>query len=226
MHGVPGEGRVALNLISVDTSVGEAQAVVESPKGAAKAVLVLGHGAGGDIEAPDLVTLSAAALDASVAVVRVRQPYRVAGRRAPAPARQLDAAWIEVVETLAAGRGAFRPHARKLRNRPIVVSGRSSGARVACRTAAAGAKVGVAGVVALAFPLHPPGKPEKSRADELRVALPLLVVQGDRDAFGRPGEFPEKIALVEVPGADHGLKAASFQAAAARVTAWITGLVG
>jgi predicted alpha/beta-hydrolase family hydrolase len=144
---VPGEGRVALNLISVDTSVGEAQAVVESPKGTAKAVLVLGHGAGGDIEAPDLVTLSAAAVDAGVAVVRVRQPYRVAGRRAPAPARQLDAAWTEVVETLAAGRGAFQPHARKLRNRPIVVSGRSSGARVACRTAAACRKMVVVGVV-------------------------------------------------------------------------------
>jgi predicted alpha/beta-hydrolase family hydrolase len=220
---MPVEGRVALNLISVDTPAGVAQAVVEPPRGAAKAVLVLGHGAGGDIEAPDLLALSTAAVAAGVAVVRVRQPYRVAGRRAPAPARQLDAAWVETVNALTAGRGPFQPHARKLRGRPVVVAGRSSGARVACRTAAA---CGAAGVVALAFPLHPPGKPEKSRADELRIEVPLLVVQGDRDAFGRPAEFPRKITLIEVPGADHGLKAASFEDAAARVVAWVTALAG
>jgi len=221
---MPVEGRVALNLISFDTQAGVAQAAVESPRGSAKAVLVLGHGAGGDIEAPDLVALSAAAVAAGLVVVRVRQPYRVAGRRAPAPARQLDAAWVETVNALTtAARGPFQPHASKLRGRPIVVAGRSSGARVACRTAAA---CGAAGVVALAFPLHPPGKPEKSRADELRIDVPLLVVQGDRDAFGRPAEFPRKIKLIEVPGADHGLKAASFESAAVRVVAWITALVG
>ena len=223
MYGLPSESRVALNLFSVDTPAGVAHVVVEPPRGTAKAVLVLGHGAGGDIEAPDLVAFSAAAVAAGVAVARVRQPYRVAGRRAPAPARQLDLAWIEVVSALAAGRGPFRPLARKLRDRPIVVSGRSSGARVACRTAE---PCGAVGIVALAFPLHPPGKPEKSRADELRVAVPLLVVQGDRDAFGRPGEFPRKVTLIEVAGADHGLKAPTFEAAAARATTWIISLVG
>jgi predicted alpha/beta-hydrolase family hydrolase len=94
---------------------------------------------------------------------------------------------------------------------------------VACRTALG---CGAAGVVALAFPLHPPGKPERSRAAELDVDLPLLVVQGDRDAFGRPAEFAKKIQLVEVAGADHGLKAASFGPAASRVVEWINGLVG
>ena len=104
-----------------------------------------------------------------------------------------------------------------------MVAGRSSGARVACRTAAA---CGAAGVVALAFPLHPPGKPEKTRVEELRVDVPLLVVQGDRDAFGKPEEFPSKIPLVVVGGADHGLKAASFGSAAARVVEWVGALIG
>jgi len=223
VHGMPGQGRGALNLLSVDTSVGPAQAAVDLPRGAAKAVLVLGHGAGGDIEAPDLVALRNVAVAGGVAVVRVRQPYRVLGRRAPAPARQLDAAWSETVGALIAGRAPFQASARRLRGRPLVVAGRSSGARVACRTALG---CGAAGVVALAFPLHPPGKPERSRAAELDVDLPLLVVQGDRDAFGRPAEFAKKIQLVEVAGADHGLKAASFGPAASRVVEWINGLVG
>ena len=221
MHGLPGEGRGALNLLSVDTSVGLAQAVVDLPRGAAKAVLVIGHGAGGDIEAPDLVTLTNAAVAGGVAVVRVRQPYRVAGRRAPAPARQLDAAWTDTVRALAAGGPPFQSSARRLRGRPVVVAGRSSGARVACRTATA---CGAAAVVALAFPLHPPGKPEQSRADELRTDRPLLVVQGDRDAFGRPEEFPTTVNLIAVAGADHALKAAAFNPAAARVVDWIATL--
>lgn len=182
---------------------------------------MLGHGAGGDIEAPDLVSLSAAAVQAGVAAVRVRQPYRVAGRRAPAPAGQLDAAWTQTVAELAAGRGGFQPCARRLRGRPIVVAGRSSGARVACRTAVA---CDAAGVVALAFPLHPPGKPEKSRAGELKTGRPLIVVQGDRDVFGRPAEFPHGVELIEVAGADHGLKTATFEVVAARVVAWIIAL--
>lgn len=221
MHGLPGEGRGALNLLSVDTSVGLAQVVVDLPRGAVKAVLAIGHGAGGDIEAPDLVGLTNAAVAAGVAVVRVRQPYRVAGRRAPAPARQLDAAWTDTVRALAAGDPPFQASARRLRDRPLVVAGRSSGARVACRTATA---CGATGVVALAFPLHPPGKPEKSRADELCTDRPLLVVQGDRDAFGRPEEFPTKVNLVAVAGADHALKAAAFNPAAAQVVDWIAGL--
>lgn len=218
MHDLSGKGRGALNLLRFDTSVGVAEAAIDLPRGTARAVLAIGHGAGGDIEAPDLVSLTNAAVGSGVAVVRVRQPYRVAGRRAPAPARQLDAAWTQTVAALVAGTTPFQPSARRLRGRPLVVAGRSSGARVACRTAT---RCGAVGVLALAFPLHPPGKPDKSRADELRAGVPLLVVQGDRDAFGRPEEFPEKIKVIKVAGADHGLKTATFDAAAAQVVDWI-----
>lgn len=158
------------------------------------AVLVLGHGAGGSITAPDLAAVAVAAVDAGLAVVRVTQPYRVAGRRAPAPAQHLDDAWTEAVtavrETLPAGL-------------PLVVGGRSSGARVACRTAVA---LGAAGVVALAFPVHPPGQPERSRAGELRTGLPTLVVNGDRDPFGVPGRSPGRRVVVR-PGETHALRA-------------------
>src|SRR3954465_14917452 len=147
------------------------------------AALVLGHGAGGGVESPDLqgATKAApeaglagaarAALEAGLAVALVEQPYRVAGRRTPAPANQLDAAWISVIEQL-----AFEV--------PLIVGGRPSGARVACRTAA---ETGAAAVLCLAFPVHPPGRPEKSRLAELdAVTVPTLVVQGARDPFGMP----------------------------------------
>jgi hypothetical protein len=212
VHGLPGESGVALtpSRQRVATPVGDAEVLLDVPRGLAKAILAIGHGAGGDIEAPDLGLLKTAALRAGIAVALVRQPYRVAGRRAPAPTRQLDAAWITVIEWLRT--------APRLRKRPVVAAGRSSGARVACRTASA---CDVAGVVALAFPLHPPGHPEKTRADELAVGRPLLVVQGTRDAFGRAGEFPRDIEMIEVEGADHGLKAAAFEAAAASAVEWI-----
>ena len=191
---------------------------LELPASAARALLMLGHGAGGGIDAPDLVVVRDAALRAQIAVARVLQPYRVAGRRAPAPARQLDAAWLAVLAALREGAGGFASSARRLRGRPVIAGGRSSGARVACRTAAAGE---VAGVVALAFPLHPPGRPDRSRAAELSIDVPLVVVQGSRDAFGRPAEFPDGVGVFEVDGSDHGLKSAAFPAAAARAVAWI-----
>lgn len=150
---------------------------------------MLGHGAGGGVDAPDLVALRDAAHAAGVAVARVTQPYRVAGRRAPAPAGQLDEAWIAVVEAL--------------RSRvPIIVGGRSSGARVACRTATA---VGAVGIVALAFPLHPPGRPERSRQDELDTGLPTLVLNGDRDPFGVPAAR-RGVDVRELPGERHDLR--------------------
>jgi hypothetical protein len=192
----------------VPTPHGTGRLVVERPVGAARGVLLLGHGAGGDVDAPDLLAVRDAALADEVVVARFMQPYRVAGRRAPAPAVQLDAAWLAAVTFLRSRRG--------LRRVPLVVGGRSSGARVACRTAD---DAGAVAVVALAFPLHPPGKPERTRIGELDGTLagpPLaapaagptparvLVVQGDRDAFGMPPAADGRRVVI-VPGADHAL---------------------
>lgn len=156
-------------------------------------VLALGHGAGGGIEARDLAALAAALPPLGCTVALVEQPWRVAGRRvAPAP-RTLDTAWRQLWPALRAPA------------LPVVAGGRSAGARVACRTAA---DLGAVAVLALAFPLHPPGRPERSRAEELaavgEASLPLLVVQGERDTFGRPEEFPADVAVAPVPDADHG----------------------
>jgi predicted alpha/beta-hydrolase family hydrolase len=167
---------------------------VAVPVGPPVAMLALGHGAGGDVDAPDLVAVRDAALAAGLVVASVTQPYRVARRRAPAPAAQLDGAWTAVVTVVYAEAGG--PPL------PLLLGGRSSGARVACRTAQA---LGAAGLVALAFPLHPPGKPERSRADELKTGLPTVVVNGDRDPFGVPSAGPG-IDLVVRPGEGHGLR--------------------
>lgn len=176
----------------IATPRGPAWADVTVAPGRQKSLLVLGHGAGGDVDAPDLVALRDAAHAARVTVVRVTQPYRVAGRRAPAPANHLDEAWIAVVEAL---RDDF-PRV------PMVVGGRSSGARVACRTAAA---IRAVGIVALAFPLHPPGRPERSRQDELDTGLPTLVLNGDRDPFGVPAAR-RGVEVRELPGERHDLR--------------------
>jgi predicted alpha/beta-hydrolase family hydrolase len=160
-----------------------------------RAAVVLGHGAGGGVGAPDLVAATEAALAAGCSVALVEQPYRVAGRRSPAPAAQLDTAWTAVVEHLRDG---------PLAGLPLLTGGRSSGARVACRTAAASDAVAV---LCLAFPLHPPGRPEKTRAPELdAVRVPVLVVQGERDPFGRP-EPAGRREVVTVPGT-HALRSA------------------
>ena len=170
-----------------------------------RAALVLGHGAGGGVESPDLQGAAKAALEAGLTVALVEQPYRVAGRRSPAPANQLDAAWTSVIEQL-----AF--------DVPLIAGGRSSGARVACRTAAA---TGAKAVLCLAFPVHPPGRPEKSRLDELdAVTVPTLVVQGERDPFGMPPEARNR-SVVTIPGT-HSLRSSS--AVAAAVSAWLAGL--
>jgi hypothetical protein len=177
----------------------------------------VGHGAGGGIDAPDLVAVNDGLVAAGWTVARVEQPYRVRGRRAPEPAPRLDAAWLAVVATLVKGRTG-----------PVVVSGRSSGARVACRTAN---ELDVAGVVALAFPLHPPGKPEKSRAEELiAVTAPTLVVQGLRDAFGNETEIKKATGrksagprtIVSVAG-DHSLRQ-SADLVASGVVDWLAGI--
>jgi predicted alpha/beta-hydrolase family hydrolase len=181
--------------LELETPHGPARAQLHSVAGA-RAALVLGHGAGGGVSAPDLVTATEAALGERIAVVLVEQPYRVAGRRSPAPAHQLDVAWTVVLEQLRAG---------ELRGLTVIVGGRSSGARVACRTAEA---TGAAGVLCLAFPLRPPrrsGPPAQSRLDELdAVPVPVLVVQGARDPFGIPPAGARR-TVVEVSG-DHSLR--------------------
>lgn len=188
--------------MEIETPHGTARAHVHEVE-APRALLVLGHGAGGGVTAPDLVTATKVAQEAGVSVVLVEQPYRVAGRRSPAPAKQLDAAWIAVVERV---RGDV----------PLLVGGRSAGARVACRTAA---ETSAIGVVCLAFPVHPPGRPEKSRLSELdAVAVPVLVVQGERDPFGMPPDAPNR--TVAVVAGDHGLKS-DRAAIAAAVRDWL-----
>lgn len=172
----------------VETPAGDARITWHAARGA-RAVLALGHGAGGGVEARDLRALARRLPEEGVTVALVEQPWRVAGKRvAPAP-RTLDVGWRAVWPALE------KP------GPPVVAGGRSAGARVACRT---GQELGAVGVLALSFPLHPPGKPEKSRAEELATGLPLLVVQGGRDPFGRPGEFPGDVRVVEVPDGDHG----------------------
>jgi uncharacterized protein len=200
----------------IGTPLGPALVHRDRPDGDPRGTVVLGHGAGGGVDAPDLAGIAVAAASAGWLVLRVEQPWRVAGRRiAPAPAR-LDEGWTAVLGTLRAG-GELPG--------PLVLGGRSAGARVACRTAAAHQ---AAGVLALAFPLHPPGRPEKSRAAELlAVSVPLLVVQGERDAFGRPAEVGAALAghpgqVCAVPG-DHAL-GRDVPAVAAAVLNWLEGV--
>ncbi|HEV7773875.1 MAG TPA: alpha/beta family hydrolase [Conexibacter sp.] len=181
----------------LDTPHGPARAYVHRVA-RARGALVLGHGAGGGVAAPDLLAATEAAVAERVSVALVEQPYRVAGRRSAAPARQLDAAWIAVVEQL---------RARDLRRVPLFAGGRSSGARVACRTVA---ETGAAGVLCLAFPLRPParaGAAERpSRLSELEaVTVPMLIVQGVRDRFGMPVPAPHRREVVQVRG-DHSLR--------------------
>lgn len=178
--------------MEVATPRGPARLDTDHPAGAPTGLLVLGHGAGGGVDAPDLVAVRDAAVRSGVVVVRVTQPYRVAGRRTPAPAGHLDEAWLAVLADLG----------DRYAGLPLLVGGRSSGARVACRTAGT---AGAAGVVALAFPLHPPGRPERSRAAELDTGLPTLVVNGDRDPFGVPEQAPG-VRVVVREGERHDLR--------------------
>jgi uncharacterized protein len=181
--------------LDIATPRGLARVALTVPSGKRRSLLALGHGAAGDVTTPDVLAVREAVLASGVAVALVTQPYRVAGRRSPAPAPALDEAWRAVLAALVAQKPA-------LGRLPLVVGGRSSGARVACRTAR---DVGAAAIVALAFPLHPPGKPERSRADELRTGVPTLVVNGDRDSFGVPPASPGGEVQV-LPGEQHALR--------------------
>jgi predicted alpha/beta-hydrolase family hydrolase len=179
-----------VTVIDVDTPHGPARAHLhpaEAPRGA----LALGHGAGGGVAARDLAKAKDVALGEGFTVALVEQPYKVAGRKSPAPAAQLDTAWRAVIERL---RG-------ELGDLPLITGGRSAGARVACRTAA---DTGAIGVLCLAFPLHPPGRPEKTRLPELEaVTVPVLIVQGISDPFGMPPAGPNR-TVVQVAG-NHSL---------------------
>jgi predicted alpha/beta-hydrolase family hydrolase len=175
---------------TVETDAGPARITWHRAK-KPRLVLAVSHGAGGGIEARDLQALAAVLPGHGVSVALVEQPWRVAGKKvAPAP-KTLDVGWRGLWPTVA------KP------GLPVVAGGRSAGARVACRTAT---ELGATAVLALSFPLHPPGRPEKSRADELLGAgVPTLVVQGGNDPFGKPEEFPKgSYELIEVPYGDHG----------------------
>jgi predicted alpha/beta-hydrolase family hydrolase len=197
--------------LELETATGPAVVQLDQPRSPA-ALIVLTHGSGGGVETADLLAVRSAALSAGIALALVTQPYRVAGRRTPPAAGRQDAAWLEIVAALRSGRTRGRL--------PLMTGGRSNGARVACRTAQ---QTGASAVVALAFPLHPPGKPEKSRLDELCGAqVTTLVVQGDRDAFGMPPPGRERTVVV-VPGADHRLTT-DLDAVAAAVVEFATGV--
>jgi uncharacterized protein len=199
-------GDIHTQVLELETPHGPARVHLHragDPRGA----LVLGHGAGGGVGAPDLVRATEAARSERFSVALVEQPYRVAGRRSPAPARQLDASWTAVVEELSAG---------ELAGLPLVTGGRSAGARVACRTAP---ETGAVAVLCLAFPVHPPGRPEKTRLDELdALSVPVLVVQGSSDPFGMPPDAPRR-EVVGVPG-NHSLKA-DLDAVGEAVGSWL-----
>jgi uncharacterized protein len=201
-----------LTSVQIDTPSGPARAELREPDGP-RGALALGHGAGGGIEAPDLVAAADAAVAEGFTVALVEQPYRVAGRRSPASAKRLDEAWVAVIDHL---------RANELEGLPLVVGGRSLGARVACRTL--DATSGQA-VLCLAFPLEPPrrgDKPSQSRLPELdAVDLPVLVVQGVSDRFGMPPDGPKR-RVVKVPG-DHGLKA-DTEAVRVAVADWLGNL--
>jgi uncharacterized protein len=200
-------------VVEVDTPHGLARAYLR-PTAKASAALMLGHGAAGGVDAPDIQAAATAAEAEGLAVALVEQPYRVAGRRSPASAPQLDAAWIAVLEHLQAG---------ELAGLPLVVGGRSLGARVACRTVDT---AGAIAVLCLAFPLAPPqraGKPPKSRLPELdAVKVPTLVIQGERDRFGIPPSSAIR-KVVKVRG-DHGLKS-DLEAIESAVRAWLASVV-
>ena len=194
-----------VNVSTVPTPLGDARLTRFPATGQRRATLLLGHGAGGGIEAADLQAIAAALPAHRVEVTLVEQPWRVAGKRiAPAP-KTLDVAWRAVLEHVHA------EHA--LSDAPLLVGGRSAGARVACRT---GSSTGAVGIIALAFPLHPPGRPEKSRADELlSTGLPTLIIQGATDPFGTPPEFPalpDTHRLVALPAGNHDFAVRKDQA--------------
>ena len=195
------------------TASGPADVELEQPKRPGFLV-VLTHGAGGLPDTGDVLAVRDAARALGAATALVTQPYRVRGGRAPGSAAKQDAAWVELV-------GALRREVGRDGALPLVQCGRSNGARVACRTAR---PLGAAGVIALAFPLHPPGQPDKSRDQELRDAgTSVLVINGDRDPFGVP-EPDDRTNVVVLAGETHAL-AKQTAVIGATVTDWLSELL-
>ncbi len=197
--------------MEIVTGSGPARVELDEPERAAF-LAVLTHGAGGGVDSPDLLAARSAALGLGAAVARVLQPYRVRGARAPGSPERQDTAWLEIIEGLRQQFPAI----------PLVQGGRSNGARLACRTAR---RAGARAVVALAFPLHPPGRPERSRAAELRAAgTDVLVVNGAHDPFGIP-DRADAARVVVLPGETHGL-AKHPEKVGQAVTAWLGEVLG
>jgi predicted alpha/beta-hydrolase family hydrolase len=197
--------------VEIDTGYGAAAAELDRPD-QARFLMVLTHGAGGGVDSADLLAARAAAIAAGGAVARVLQPYVVRGARAPGSPERQDAAWLEIIAAL---RTTFP-------DVPLIQGGRSNGARVACRTAQA---AGASGVLALAFPLHPPGRPERSRAAELRAAgTSVLVINGSRDPFGIP-DPADATKVVVLAAETHALRGSSGQVTE-EVGAWLSGVLG
>ena len=180
-------------MITVETEYGPGRLVLAEAKNAI-GTLLLSHGAGNGIDTRDLEALAAGLPGEGFTVARFEQPWRVAGRKVATAPPTLDVGLKAAATCLMSIASAASP---------LIVGGRSAGARSACRSAH---ELGASGALALAFPLHPPGKPEKSRKDELSAGVPVLVVQGANDPMGRPDDFPEWTEIAVVPYADHGLK--------------------
>jgi predicted alpha/beta-hydrolase family hydrolase len=199
--------------LTIDTPGGPATVELTRPRNP-QALVLLTHGAGGPVHTVDLLAIRDGLTAAGIAVGLVTQAYVVAGRHTPPVPLKQDESWLVAVAAVGAVRG--------MKTLPLVLGGRSNGARVACRTALA---AGATAVVALAFPLHPPGRPEKTRIDELEAAgVPTLVVQGARDAFGMPPPASTR-ELVVIPAADHSLKR-NPQAVVAAVITFVTSQIG
>lgn len=207
-------------IVDVDTPVGPGRLTLSLTADAPRAVLLVSHGAGGGIDTVDLLALAESLPAQGIAVVRYEQPWRVAGKKVASPPATLDAGWRPGLDAVAA----------RFPGVPLVVGGRSAAARVACRCFAEPA----VGVLALSFPLHPPGRPEKSRVDELAsVAGPVLLISGDRDPFASAEELRTAIAagqagerqLVIVPGSAHSFRASGAAQLAAAASEFVLGLL-
>ncbi|QLY30865.1 alpha/beta family hydrolase [Nocardia huaxiensis] len=198
----------------IDTSAGPAEVEIDRPgKKKPKFLLVLTHGSGGGVDAKDLLAVRDSAVELGGAVALVTQPYRVAGRRAPGKADVQDAAWLEIIAALR----------QEFTKTPLIQGGRSNGARVACRTAR---EAGARGVLALSFPLHPPGKPEKSRREELLAPgdIEVLVINGSRDPFGIP-DAADAAEVHVVQGQAHSYRA-GFDEIAGAAMPWLSRWAG